>query len=142
MQNDKYKELSMQASKEAYSSLLKTMQKSGLENLVLFREENIRYVSALPLIISLRAASDSYAAIVDDSGVRVITSEDEYRRLKDYGSWVEIEKYGSEGLIGKDTLWRGKRNGARCCIEKFFSYVFHDIIARKKSAIIEVIILQ
>lgn len=30
----------------------------------------------------------------------------------------------------------------RCCIEKFFSYVFHDIIARKKSAIIEVILLQ
>jgi Xaa-Pro aminopeptidase len=101
MQNDKYKELSIQASKEAYSSLLKTMQKSGLENLVLFREENIRYVSALPLIISLRATSDSYAAIVDNSGVRVITSEDEYRRLNDYGSWVEIEKYGSEGLIGK-----------------------------------------
>jgi Xaa-Pro aminopeptidase len=101
MLNDKYLDESIKASKEAYSSLLKLLQDNGLDTLVLFREENIRYVSALELIISIRATSDSYAAIVDKNGVRVFTSEDEYRRLKDYGSWVDIEKYGSEGLVGK-----------------------------------------
>ncbi|MGC9208776.1 MAG: M24 family metallopeptidase [Nitrososphaeria archaeon] len=101
MTAQKYFDESIQASKEAYNSLIKLLKERGIDTLVLFREENIRYVSGLQLIISIRATSDSYAAIVDDSGVKVLTGEDEYRRLRDYGSWAEVERYGSEGLLGK-----------------------------------------
>ncbi|MFP3214557.1 MAG: M24 family metallopeptidase [Nitrososphaeria archaeon] len=98
---DKYLEISINASKEAYKSLIRNMIEENLDTLLLFREENIRYVSALRLIIAIRTMSNSYACIVNKDGVTILANEDEYNRLKDYGSWVNIVKYENEGHIGK-----------------------------------------
>jgi len=44
-------------------------------------------------------------------------------------------------LLGEERE-KALKKVTRCCIEKFFSYLFHDVISRKKSEIIEIILSE
>ncbi|MDP8023563.1 MAG: PPOX class F420-dependent oxidoreductase [Nitrososphaeria archaeon] len=49
---------------------------------------------------------------------------------------------GTAKILTGEEREEGLKKVTRCCLEKFFSYLFHDVISRKSSAIIEIKLSQ
>lgn len=99
MSNERDLSTAYDAASRAQKQITKVMEEKGIKRLILFREENIRYLSGLRLVISIRSLPGGYSALVEGDHVAVLTPADEYERLKEANAPVDVVKY--EGSLAE-----------------------------------------